>query len=105
MSTVIVQGAFVVDPDERDRFLEGSIAGMHSSRQEEGCLEYVMAPDPTDPGRVILSERWESLEHLRKHVTSARSKRSEAGSDAGARPVPISQEMSIFEAAQIQPFG
>jgi len=54
MATVIVQGAFSLDPDERDRFVETSIQGMRSSRQEAGCLEYVIAADPLDPERAVL---------------------------------------------------
>jgi hypothetical protein len=57
MSEVIVQGVFSVDPNERDRFVEASIEGMRSSRQEDGCLEYVIAADPLDPERAVLSER------------------------------------------------
>ena len=55
MAIVIVQGAFTVDPADRDRFVEASIEGMTSSRQEDGCLEYVMAADPLDPERIVLS--------------------------------------------------
>jgi quinol monooxygenase YgiN len=68
MTYVIVQGMFVVEPGERDRFIEASIEGMRASRAEAGCLEYVFASDPLDPGRVVLSERWESMELLQQHL-------------------------------------
>ena len=79
MAIVIVQGVFTVDPEERDRFVEASIDGMRSSRQEEGCLEYVMAADPLDPERVVLSERWESMDHLSSTLPNS-------GRRTGTRP-------------------
>ena len=53
MTYVIVQGMFVVEPGERDRFIEASIEGMRASRAEAGCLEYVFASDPLDPHREV----------------------------------------------------
>lgn len=105
MSMVIVQGAFVLRPEERDRFLQVSSAGIRSSRQEEGCLEYVMAADPIDAGRVILSERWESNEHLEQHLKNARSQSGNAGSSPGERPIPISHEIMVYEIAAFRPLG
>lgn len=96
---VIVQGVFTLEPEERDRFVEASIEGMRSSRQEEGCLEYVMAADPLDRERAILSERWESKEHLDRHLAQQR----QAPSGAGNRPVPRSFEFTLFEVASSRP--
>jgi quinol monooxygenase YgiN len=98
MAIVIVQGVFTVDPDERDRFVEASIEGMSTSRQEEGCLEYVMAADPLDPERVVLSERWESMDHLDQHL--ARQRTAPAGQD---RPAPRSVQITLFDVASSRP--
>jgi quinol monooxygenase YgiN len=95
MTMVIVQGAFAFDPEDRDRFVEMSVEAMRSSRKEEGCLEYVMAVDPLDPGRAILSERWESMDHLQTHLSQQRN--SPAG--ARERPVPTSVELTLYEVA------
>jgi quinol monooxygenase YgiN len=99
MTVVIVQGVFSVDPNERDRFVAESIEAMRSSRQEEGCLEYVFAADPLDHERVVLSERWESMEHLQQHL--ARLKDAVRGVDA--RPVPRNIEITLFEVASERP--
>lgn len=99
MATVIVQGVFSVDAQERDRFVEASIEGMRSSRQEEGCLEYVMAADPLDPERVVLSERWESMEHLQQHLARQRK----GSSDTGTRPAPRGVAITLFEVATSRP--
>jgi quinol monooxygenase YgiN len=98
MAIVIVQGVFTVDPEERDRFVEASIDGMRSSREEGGCLEYVMAADPLDPERVVLSERWESMDHLQQHLARPRDP-----SQGDARPAPRNVEITIFEVASSRP--
>jgi quinol monooxygenase YgiN len=95
MAMVIVQGVFSVDPNERDRFVEASVDAMRSSRQEEGCLEYVIAADPVDPERAVLSERWESMEHLQEHLASQRN----ATRGVDSRPVPRSVEITLYEVA------
>lgn len=91
MAQVIVQGEFVVDPGDRERFIEASTEGMWSSRAEDGCLEYVFASDPLEPGRVVLSERWESMELLRRHLDGRASR------PAADRPKPISADIVIYE--------
>lgn len=100
MAIVIVQGVFSIDPSERDRFVETSLEGMRSSRQEEGCLEYVIAADPLDPEHAVLSERWESMEHLQQHLAQQGSGSQSA---AGARPVPRDVEITLFEVAASRP--
>lgn len=93
MIEMIVQGVFVMDPEERDRFIEASTEGMRASRAEEGCLEYVFAADPLDPGRVVLSERWESMELLRQHLDG------QASRPAADRPKLTSVEIVMYEVA------
>jgi quinol monooxygenase YgiN len=99
MAIVIVQGVFSIDRDQRDRFVETSIESMRSSREEEGCLEYVIAPDPLDPERAVLSERWESMDHLQQHLAQQRN----ATRDGEARPAPHSVEITLYEVATSRP--
>jgi quinol monooxygenase YgiN len=99
MATVIVQGVFSVDPNERDRFVEASIEGMRRSRLEEGCLEYVIAADPVEPERAVLTERWASMEDLDRHLARPR----DAASGADPRPAPRSVEITVFEVASSRP--
>ena len=96
---VIVQGVFLLHPDERDQFVEMSAEAMRTAREEEGCLEYVFAADPLDAGRVILSERWESMDHLQQHLARPRS----ATTESGARPTPRDVEITLFEVATSRP--
>ena len=69
---VIVAGWFQVDPSERDAFVAGRVEAMKRSRAEHGCIEYVIAADPADPGRAVLYERWESQADLDAHAAAAR---------------------------------
>ena len=96
---VIVQGVFSVDPVDRDRFVEARVEAMRTSRQEEGCLEYVIAADPLDPGRAVLSERWLSMDHLDQHL----ARQQGAGRSAGEQPVPRSVEITLYEVAAARP--
>lgn len=99
MATVIVQGAFSIDANDRDRFVEASIEAMRRSRAEEGCLEYVIAADPVDPERAVLTERWESMEHLEQHLARPR----DAAPSDEPRPAPRSAEITVFEVASSRP--
>lgn len=69
---VIVSGVFEVEPSEREEFLAGRVDAMKRSRAEDGCLEYVFAPDPVDSGRVVLYERWASQAALEAHLAGMR---------------------------------
>ena len=86
---VIVGGWFEVDPSERDAFVAGRVDGMRRSRAERGCIEYVIAPDPVDPGRVVLFERWESQADLDAHLAGARQAAPSEGSSVAPKSVTI----------------
>jgi quinol monooxygenase YgiN len=80
---VIVGGAFEVDPSERDAFVAERAEVMRRSRAEQGCIEYVIAADPLEPGRAVLFERWASQADLDAHLAAMSSApSSDAPSDA-----------------------
>ncbi|MDT7571120.1 MAG: hypothetical protein QOE05_1294, partial [Actinomycetota bacterium] len=62
MGMVIVAGHLVVDPAERAGYLEGCQDVVELARSTEGCLDFAISADLTDPGRVNVYERWESQE-------------------------------------------
>jgi quinol monooxygenase YgiN len=71
---IIVAGYFVVDPQQRAEFLSSRTDMMRVSRAEPGCITYVFSPDPLDPGRVLLFERWESKVALARHLAASRER-------------------------------
>ena len=62
---VIVAGYVLVDPEQRESHLAGSMRIVEKAREAEGCLDFAMTADLLDPGRLNLFERWESQEALK----------------------------------------
>ena len=60
MPMVIVAGRLVVDPTERDAYLEGCKDVVGHARRTAGCLDFSITADLVDPARVNIFERWES---------------------------------------------
>ena len=90
---LVVGGSFEVGPAERDAFIAARHQSMRISRSEQGCLEYTMAADPIDPGRVILFERWESQEALDAHLAAFRQR------EQPSSPAPKAASIVIYEVA------
>jgi quinol monooxygenase YgiN len=62
MGMVIVAGHLLVDPAEREAYLEGCRPVVEQARSTDGCLDFAITADLLDPSRVNLYERWESQE-------------------------------------------
>lgn len=101
---LVVAGTFEVDPARRDEFVESRKEAMATSRGEKGCHEYVFAPDPIDPGRVVLFERWESREDLAAHLAGMRARREGAIEPAPQVPV-IRSEVLQYDISGSGPVG
>jgi quinol monooxygenase YgiN len=97
---LIIAGHFDVDPAERDEYIRDREEGTRRSRGEDGCLAYAFSPDPLEPGRVLLYERWESKEALAAHI---------AGLRIGPQPTnsikPISSEVLQYEISNVGQLG
>jgi quinol monooxygenase YgiN len=98
---IIVQGVFRVTEDGREQYLAESLETQRISRGEPGCIEYVVAADPLDAQRVVLSERWATRADLDAHLDALRDRRA-AAAEAGATPLaPVSRDIRFFEATPI----
>lgn len=98
---VIVGGAFEVDPQDREAFLDSRMEMIRASRAEAGCLEYTYAPDPIDPGRVVLFERWTSQDALDVHLAALRS----GPRPAGAQVAVKASSIIIYDVSGERPLG
>jgi quinol monooxygenase YgiN len=87
---IIVGGSFEIDPDDRDAFVAGRLESVRRSRAENGCLDYVVAPDPAEPGRVVLFERWEDQAALDAHLAASRSAAPESPPSNAVAPKSVS---------------
>jgi quinol monooxygenase YgiN len=56
---IIIAGHLLVAPGERDRYLAAVDGVAALARQSPGCHDFVQSPDPIDPGRINIYERWE----------------------------------------------
>lgn len=90
---VIVGGTFEMEPGRRQQFLESRVEMTRVSRGEAGCLEYTFAPDPIEPGRVVLFERWNSQEALDAHLVALRAGPMPDDSGIG----PITSSVTIYD--------
>ena len=93
---IIVQGVFRIEADQRERYLAETVETQRISRDEPGCIEYVLAADPLEADRVVLSERWATRADLDAHIAALTARRAASGGDGIS---PASREISFFEAA------
>ena len=61
---IIIAGSLTVDPAERARYLDLFADVVPLARKAPGCLDFVQAPDPVDPSRINVYERWDTDGHL-----------------------------------------
>jgi len=106
-SEVIVQGTFRVAAEARAAFLAESVEAMIGSRAEPGCLEYVLAADPVEADRVILSERWASPAALAEHLRVLGERRRAAAESrpAAAGVTVLSRDVAIYEVVSSRILG
>ena len=57
---IIVSGRLYVRPERREAFLAASLEAVKQARGAAGGLDFVVAADPIEPGRVNVYEQWES---------------------------------------------
>ena len=57
---VIVAGHIVVDPSQREAYLADCVAVVEAARRAPGCLDFAIAADLVEPGRINVLERWET---------------------------------------------
>ena len=55
---VIVSGHLLIAPGRREAFLAASRPAIVAARQTDGCLAFVVAPDPIEVDRVVVYEAW-----------------------------------------------
>jgi quinol monooxygenase YgiN len=70
---IIIAGALYVEPSDRDPYLAGVVDVARTARRVPGCLDFVQAPDPIDPSRINVYERWESDHDLHRFRTAGGS--------------------------------
>ncbi|CAN5884739.1 antibiotic biosynthesis monooxygenase [soil metagenome] len=57
---IIVAGHLIIDPSDRQTYLDGAQDIIASARSAVGCLDFSMTADLIEPGRINVYERWET---------------------------------------------
>lgn len=66
---IIIAGTLRLRPTDRSAYLEKVAEVTRLARSAPGCADFVQAPDPLDPGRINIYERWESDDQLHSFRT------------------------------------
>jgi len=95
---LIVTATIQARPDTIDQVLELSIAHVHRSRQEPGCLAHAVHRDCEDALRLVFVEQWADADALRAHfrVPALGAFVQEISALAASPP-----ELSIYEARAV----
>ncbi len=57
---IIVSGHLLTSPENRDLLVERSLNAVRAARELADCLDFVVAADPIEAGRVNVYEEWKS---------------------------------------------
>ena len=98
---IIVQGVFRVAAENREQYLAESLETQRISRGEQGCIEYVLAADPLEADRVVLSERWDTRSDLDAHMEALTARRAQAAEDGAVTIKPLHRDVSFFEVGEV----
>ncbi|WP_101946859.1 putative quinol monooxygenase [Mycobacterium sp. 3519A] len=94
---VIVAGHVVVDPKQRDDYLAGCVEVVRQARRTAGCLDFSIAADLLEPGRVNIFERWETQAAVEAFRGSGPSDEQGAAIEAGSvAEYDVEGERSLF---------
>ncbi len=58
---IIVAGSITVHPDHRASYLDDCIEVIRAARSTDGCIDFHLAADPIEPGRINVFEQWDSI--------------------------------------------
>lgn len=65
---IIIAGTLTFDPEKATLLAEGFDKIHHATLQEPGCLAYDYYTSRTNPGVILMFEKWESEEALGAHM-------------------------------------
>jgi quinol monooxygenase YgiN len=57
---LIIAGTLRVDASDRAAYLDLVARATAMARETPGCLDFAQSPDPLEPDRINIFERWES---------------------------------------------
>jgi quinol monooxygenase YgiN len=95
---LIVAGHITVEPEHRESCLAGCLSVVETARRADGCLDFAITADLPDPGRVNLSEPWESQAAVKTFRSSGPANQQ--------RAAMLSASAAEYDIANVRPrFG
>jgi len=67
-------------PGAAEKAIAAACASVAETVKEDGCISYDMHRSVTDPARLVLVERWDSSEALKRHMQTPHFKAWRAAS-------------------------
>ncbi len=95
-----INGTIRIDPAALDAARAALVTMMEHSRAEDGCLLYTFAQDLSDPGVLLLCERWRDAAALEAHGKSAHMR--EFQQVMAANP-PIARHIMVYQTDEGRP--
>ena len=65
---IVVIGSFIAKEGQRDKALALSLAHVHRSRTEDGCLMFSVNVDAENSNRLVFVEEWRDMAALKGHL-------------------------------------
>lgn len=89
---IIVAGYLTVDPNERDRYLQGCVEVVRLAREAAGCEDFVIGADLLDARRITVYERWADEAQLHAF--------RESGPDSEQQAAILDADVREFDASE-----
>lgn len=67
---IIISGTIDIDPARVEEAIVSSKSLIEGALAEDGCLDYDWCPNPLEPGRIRVFERWRDEASLNAHFAS-----------------------------------
>jgi quinol monooxygenase YgiN len=99
---IIVTGSVTAKPESFELLLEASLAHVHRSRTEDGCISHAVRIDSEDPMKLVFFEEWRDLEALQAHFVAPGIKDLLA---AFREHSSASEKITAYEASKLPPLN
>jgi len=93
---IIVLGEITADPKSIEAARPALVKMQEETRKEAGCVSYGFSIDVGDAARIIIAERWKSMDDLNAHVKSPHM--AEFGKAVGSIK-PTGMSIKAYESA------
>jgi quinol monooxygenase YgiN len=94
---IIIAGHLRVSAAERARYLEAVADVALQARRAPGCYDFVQSPDPIDPERINIYERWDSDAVLMSFRTSG-----DDGSESPPTPELLGADVAKYRISSVE---